>query len=67
MKVTYLNPDFPDGFEFHLHNVITLLNGTPVEVSAEQLVAYEAASGMKFADAIKGNPAYVVGSAKGGE
>lgn len=67
MKVTYENKDFPDKHVFYVEQLGEFPNGTPVEVSPAQVAAYEAFTGVKFAEALKDNPNFTVGSVKGGE
>lgn len=68
MKIKVDNPDFPVGHEFFLAGVVgSFPNGETVEVTQEQIAAYEAFHGHKFADGVKANPYLSLASAKGGE
>lgn len=67
MKVTYTNDAFPKGHEFYVEQLASFPNGEQVELTADQLAAFENFTGLKFADVVKSNPMYSVGSAKGGE
>lgn len=56
MKVTLKDESIPEGRELHVKGLGTLVNGKAVEFSKEQIDAFEAHTGIKFADAFRNNP-----------
>jgi hypothetical protein len=55
MKVELNDDSLPKGTELHIQGLGTLKNGEAVEFDEEAVAAFEAVTGQKASDALKGN------------
>jgi len=65
MKIMWKDESLPDGSERYVKGLGMLVNGRSMEFSAEEVRAFEAASGRKFDKAFANNPNIKL--AKGGD
>lgn len=61
MKIELDEPTLPKGMELYINNLGVLENGKAVEFSAEEVSAFEAATGRDIHEAFEGNPNIKVG------
>jgi len=69
MKVTLKDESLPEGRELHIKGLGTLVNGKAVELSKEQIAAFEARRGLKIETAFKNDPRIEISGSglKGGD
>jgi hypothetical protein len=63
-KITFVNPDMPDGKEYWVKNLGLLVNNKQVEFSDEEVAAFEEATGKTLKEAF---PTAKFSAPKGGD